>query len=207
MDAMLKTPTSPPDNERDAQGEASSDLAEARMRQALEKLSAGAPPSRTGGFSAGHLGAKPARHRYVQDGEVIVEHATATRGRGAGSGPAPVAGPEARFTELQAALATERAAREQAERAQERALVTARALETRLKHTEVALREALDQAGARETELTALRAELRKHVARREAEQETALAREPEPVKWWIKNGPVAKRAVRRTKQLSLIHI
>ena len=55
-----------------------------------------------------------------------------------------------RFAELQAALATERAAREQAERGQERALSTARALETRLKHTEVALREALDQAGARE---------------------------------------------------------
>ena len=184
------------------------------MRQALEKLSSGAAPSRSSGFPSGQIGAKAARHRYVQDGEVVVEHATGTRGRGAGIGPAQGNGPELRFAELQAALATERAAREQAERGQERALSTARALETRLKHTEVALREALYQAGAREAELAAARAELREHAERQAAALAAVPATpvpveeatdgdgdEPEPVKWWLTSKPAVKRAPRRSKQ------
>lgn len=161
-DAMLKRTMLHTSGERGAQsgGEPSLDLDEARMRQALEKLSSGGAPSRTGGFPPGQIGAKTARHRYVQDGEVVVEHATGSRGRGFGSGSAQPAVSEPRFTELQAALATERAAREQAERGQERAISSARALETRLKHTEVSLREALDQVGVRETELEAVRADL-----------------------------------------------
>ena len=175
------------------------------MRQALEKLSSGAAPSRSGSFPQGQIGAKAARHRYVQDGEVIVEHASGTRTRGIG--PAQPAGSEPRFTELQAALATERAAREQAERGQERALATARALETRLKHTEVALREALDQVSAREAALAAAQAEVREHVARQAAErvavptEEPADQDEPEPVKWWLTSKPVTKRAPRRFRQ------
>ena len=184
------------------------------MRQALEKLSSGTAPSRSGGFPPGQIGAKAARHRYVQDGEVVVEHATGTRGRGAGPGSPQGPGAEPRFAELQAALATERAAREQAERGQERAAVTARALETRLKHTEVALREALDQAAVREAELTAARTELRERVARQAVEhaarqavevavvpvEEPDVGDEPEPVKWWLTSKQGVKRAPRRAK-------
>ncbi len=213
--------------ERDAQsgGDPSLDLDEARMRQALEKLSSGGAPSRTSGFPPGQIGAKTARHRYVQDGEVVVEHATGSRGRGFGSGPAQPAVSESRFTELQAALATERAAREQAERGQERAISSARALETRLKHTEVSLREALDQVGVRETELEAVRADLaaaqaelraqaevraqaeaRERAAREAVEpsevvpDETASDQdEPEPVKWWLTSRPAVKPVAKRT--------
>lgn len=220
-DAMLKRTMLHTSGEHGAQsgGEPSLDLDEARMRQALEKLSSGGPPSRAGGFPPGQIGAKTARHRYVQDGEVVVEHATGSRGRGLGSGSAQPTVSEARFTELQAALATERAAREQAERGQERAMSSARALETRLKHTEVSLREALDQVGVRETELEAVRADLataqaelraqaeaRERAVREAAEQSEVVSDEiasdqdePEPVKWWLTSRPAVKPAAKRT--------
>lgn len=172
------------------------------MRQALEKLSAGSPAVRSGGSSSPGYGlGKPARHRYVQDGEVVVEHAAGSRARGPGISVMPATGPEPRFTELQAALATERAAREQAERAQERAQQAVRALETRLKHTEVAFREAVGEAEARTAEAAALRAELANLAAQRAAEQAPALAEEAEPVKWWIRSKPVAVRASRERKR------
>ena len=178
--------------------DASPDLDEARIRQALDKLSGGVSRSaRThGGPSASFSVGKPARHRYVQDGEVVVEHAAVPKRRGPEGSTQPAHDP--RLAEAQAQLAAERTARERAERLLERAQTAVHELETRLGHSEAALRETRALSAKQEADIEALRASLAKRAARAEAAQ-AAPAREPEPVKWWLSSKPSPKPARRTT--------
>lgn len=188
--------------------DASPDLDEARIRQALDKLSGGASrsPRTHSGASAGFGAGKPARHRYVQDGEVIVEHAAVPKRRGP-EGVAPPAH-DPRLAEAQAQLAAERTARERAERVLERAQTAVRELETRLGHSDAALREARALSAKHEAEIEALRTTLAGHAARTEAQQvaraeaqQAASAKEPEPVKWWLNSKPAPKLARRAARK------
>lgn len=182
--------------------DASPDLDEARIRQALDNLSGGASrsPRTHGGASAGFGAGKPARHRYVQDGEVIVERAAVPKRRGPEGSPQPTHDP--RLAEAQALLATERTGRERAERTLERAQTAVRELETRLGHSEAALGEARALSAKQKAEIESLRAALaeRAAVAERTARAKAppaAPAKEPEPVKWWLSSKPAPKPARR----------
>lgn len=181
--------------------DASPDLDEARIRQALDKLSGGASrsPRTHGGASAGFGAGKPARHRYVQDGEVVVEHATVPKRRGPEGVAQPVHDP--RLAETQAQLAAERTARERAERTLERAQTAVRELETRLGHSEAALREAREMSAQREREIEPLRAALADYTAQA-AMPQAAPAKEPEPVKWWLSSKPAPKQTRRAAPKI-----
>lgn len=199
---MLKRATLPADAGPATQDRDNTpDLDEARIRQALDKLSGGVSrsPRTQGGPSAGFGAGKPARHRYVQDGEVIVEHAAVHKRRGP-EGSAPPAAHDPRLAETQAQLAAERTLRERAERTLERAQAGLRELETRLGHSEASLREARELSAKREIEMESLRTAIAEHAARL-AELQPAPAKEPEPVKWWLSSKPLPKPARRAAQR------
>ncbi len=208
---MLKRATLPSNAGPATQGDRDTapDLDETRIRQALDKLSGGASrsPRMQGVLQAGYGNGKPARHRYVQDGEVVVERAAVPKRRGPEGAAPPAHDP--RLAEAQAQLATERTVRERAERMLERAQVSVRELETRLGHSDAALREARALSGKQEAELESLRASLADHAARLAAPRPAPARKpkpepgpEPEPVKWWLNSKPEPKPARRaaRTK-------
>ena len=108
----------------------------------------------------GSLPTRP-RHRFVQDSEVPVALVGRQRPQDADTSPAALTG---RGT-IEAALHQERAARERAERSLQEALVTARDLQTKLGHAELAQREASETAQAARDAADALRAAHQEHEA------------------------------------------
>ena len=120
------------------------------------------------------------RRRFVQDGEVPVTviHPRPRQGLEA-LGPArPGVSPLERAESAEAALATERTAREQAERALREAQATILDLRTKQGHAELARAEAADAAEALRVELATQRQELAETRAALAA-AETARARAP----------------------------
>ena len=171
--------------------DAGSAQAEQRMRQSLERL--GGRPAERGGFVA----ARPRRHGFVQDGQVVVEQAR----RRPRLEPQPV--PE----QPEGPRGAEQAAR--LERALQEARAHARASQTRLGHLELELSDAAQRARTAEETIVGLRAELAARAAqiesqaaeldrlRRHAERRAARADQvagtagdaegqPEPVQWWL---------------------
>lgn len=154
------------------------DDAESQMRKALGLLGEtprhrpeperSEPPARTGGTLSMFGGAH--RRRFVQDGDVPVTVLRREPGHEAGSprvAAAAAAVPGNRLQRVEAALATETAAREKAERALQETQSALRDLQTKIGHAELARREAQDalrreQAAGAEAQaaLTALNAEL-----------------------------------------------
>jgi hypothetical protein len=164
---------------------------EARMRQALG-LRDGAPSPRPPQRREPEHGGR----RFVKDGDVPVVVLTRDRG-------ADASAPVSRVAAAEAALRTERTARERAERSLHESGAALQALQTRLAHAELAHREALAaERAAREAAEQALaeaRAQLEARPApapeepraARQPRRITATAtgnpeREPEPVKWWL---------------------
>lgn len=171
---------------------------EARMREALGLRSDGTRvtpvahrPDRQPDFGSG-----PARrHRFVQEGEIPVE--VATLRDHAPRGPTP------RHRVDDAALAAEKLAREQAERAFSELSERLREVQTKLGHAELARDEAMAMATARLHEIEVLRAQASepppapaRRVAKPRVKAEPGVVRPrgrpkaPKPVKWWIKGTP-----------------
>ncbi|MBN9511602.1 MAG: hypothetical protein J0I21_21140 [Alphaproteobacteria bacterium] len=169
---------------------------EARMRQALGLRDGGSTPRPPQRREPEHGG-----RRFVKDGDVPVVVLTRDRG-------ADASAPVSRVAAAEAALRTERTARERAERALHESATALQALQTRLAHAELAHREALAaERAARETAEQALaeaRALLEARPAPAPAEERRPATpptrvppkprrpaaanpeREPEPVKWWL---------------------
>ncbi len=143
---------------------------EARMREALGLRSDGTriPPSQTNRpeRTPDHGPGAPRRHRFVQEGEVPVE--VMSLREHSGRGYTPAFGFRQRG-EDPAALAAERTAREQAERALAEANDRMRELQTKFGHAELARDEALALASRRQTQIEALQTELRDSAAREAA--------------------------------------
>jgi hypothetical protein len=159
---------------------------EARMREALGLRSNGTriPPSQNNrpDRTIDHSPGAPRRHRFVQEGEVPVEVMSLREHSGRGSTPA--AGFRQRG-EDPAALAAERTAREQAERALAEAADRMRELQTKFGHAELARDEALALAMRQQTQIEALQTALRDNAAReaaREAVRETVREQPATPV-------------------------
>jgi hypothetical protein len=162
---------------------------EARMRLALGRLgpqaasSPGRPSSRAGAAQTG----PQRRSRFARDGEVLVEHVPA---------PNRTAG------DAQRELAAERAARQVTEQAFTDAKATIASLQAALARSEQAIRAAPEAVEEREAAMGALRADLRRAAAERDAIQaaEADLMRQakprrvqasrksqpPQPVRWWL---------------------
>jgi hypothetical protein len=147
---------------------------EDRMRRALEQLGGGSSPggrSQAGAASAHEVFPSSRKHRFVQDGDVVVTHVQSRRDRSGRSAPgvAPAASaPESRRQVTPDALAEERGLRLRAERAAQEAQGVVGTLQTKLRHCEIALGEARDATQAQvqlhaET-VAKLQAELQAHV-------------------------------------------
>jgi outer membrane biosynthesis protein TonB len=193
---------------------------EARMREALGLRSDGTRIPSSHGHrperQLDHGTGNPRRHRFVQEGEVPVEVMTlrdhSTRSPG-GLGSAP------RHRVDETALAAERMAREQAERAFADMTERLREVQTKLGHAELARDEALALAARRQTQIDAMLAAPppepvpapaptptptptppvappapRKVKAKTAATPRPRVPRQkaPKPVKWWIKSSPSA---------------
>ncbi len=181
---------------------------EARMREALGLRSDGtrmpSPHGHRPERQLDHATGSPRRHRFVQEGEVPVEVMTLrdhnTRSPG-GLGSIP------RHRVDESAMAAERMAREQAERAFAELTERLREIQTKLGHAELARDEALALAARRQTQIDALLAVPPPEpappppppvvVATPPRKAKTATPRPrvprqkaPKPVKWWIKSTP-----------------
>jgi hypothetical protein len=177
---------------------------EARMREALGLRTDGTRVTASPGHRPDRIidhGGNPRRHRFVQEGEVPVEVMSLP-----GRGPAA---PRHRIDET--ALAAERLARDQAERAFHDATERLREVQTKLGHAELARDEAIALAAARAEQLEALRqrlsaaeAQLAQQAQQREAPVRKAAPKPaearprgrqkaPQPVKWWIRSPPAAE--------------
>lgn len=143
------------------------------MRQALG-LAAGRPgqarqprpepqlPKSGSGPSDRSSGTRP-RPRFVQDGDVPVTRVGRPRQREADMPAVPSLN---RLAVAEAALATERAERETAERSLQEVRATLRDLQTQLGHTELARREASEAARAAQDGMEVLRTEFQQREAR-----------------------------------------
>jgi hypothetical protein len=154
---------------------------ENRMRQALGLAGSSTTPQQ-------HSDASRQRHRFVTDGEVPVVMSNRQS--------AQAESPRSRIAAIEAALAAERRARSEAERALEEAHTLIQSLRTTLAHAELAHAEMLAaERAAREQAQAAI-------ADRETAEQTVATAvppagtehkaptapkpRKPQPVKWWL---------------------
>jgi hypothetical protein len=163
---------------------------ENRMRQALGLAGSSTTPQQ-------HSDASRQRHRFVTDGEVPVVMLNRQS--------AQAESPRSRIAAIEAALAAERRARSEAERALEEAHTLIQSLRTTLAHAELAHGEALAaERVAREQAQVALQVAI---ADRETAEQKVAAAvppagsdrkaptapkpRKPQPVKWWL---PASRR-------------
>ena len=191
---------------------------EARMREALGLRTNGSRnpagnhrPERI----LDHGSSNPRRHRFVQEGEVPVEVMTLRDH----AGRAPAGAPRHRVDDN--ALAAEKMAREQAERAFHEISERYRELQTKLGHAELARDEALALAARRQSQIDILLAQppaapppvvlpvsslpepeaivvaapapKPRTVTKKTAVAPKTLVKEPQPVKWWIKGAAIAK--------------
>ena len=108
--------------------------------------------------AADHGGGNPRRHRFVQEGEVPVE-VMSLRDHNGRTSSSPSAMPRHRVDE--AAVAAERLAREQAERAYAEISERLRETQTKLGHAELARNEAVALAADRLLQIEALLAQAR----------------------------------------------
>lgn len=192
---------------------------ETAFRQALERLGKGKPRG-PAAPKAPQAKARPVRQadptqrrrKFVQDGDVRVEHHSLTTGR---ASPRVLhAQPEDRgeAEQLRHKIQFEQKLREEAELRLSEAQAQIRSLTTRIGHADVIAAENKTKLAARDAEILSLRAEIYaareeadrlredagRHKARnRVAENRVVLARppqagndeadpnEPEPVKWW----------------------
>lgn len=182
--------SSPPNSSKPAPNTLSNE--EARMRQALG-LHEGAPNPRPPQRREQDHGGR----RFVKDGEVPVVMLSASRDRGG-----DVAAPVNRVAAAEAALKTERAARERAERSLQEALAAVQHLQTQLAHAELAHKEALaaERHGREAAEQVLAAANAAREATAPRSTETTARAspgkprrktggpvqREPQPVKWWL---------------------
>ena len=178
---------------------------EANMRRALGMLggAGGKPrspqaspkPNPDRRPSPAPLSSNPRRHRFVQDGDVPVT--VMRRPEGAPEAPAG-ASPSNRLDAVQALLTAERAQRERADRALDEAQGVIRDLRTKLAHMELAREEALRpkpvEAATEVGAADASPAEIERPARRTRgpgkktmAERAAKPAREPKPIKWWVK--------------------
>ena len=112
------------------------------------------------------------RRRFARDGEVTVVLAQPGSGVGSAHRPAAMAAPPVnRLANAEAALATEQAGRQRAERALMDAQSTIKRLQTQVAHAEMTGREAVEAARRAESDRAAIAAAL-------EAEQAARLAAE-----------------------------
>ncbi len=176
------------------------------MRETLGLGSRGRPASRPQAATA-----PKQRHRFVQDGEVPVTHLSGPRD---GDAAASLRG---RIATLESELEAEHTARLKAEQSAQAYLAQVHALETKLGHVEMSARESValerqarEQAEAELQRVTVARdaavaelsastpqapAKKRAPATPRVAKQKgLARAKEPQPVKWWIRK-PQAKTA------------
>jgi hypothetical protein len=183
---------------------------EARMREALGLRTDGSRmpisnhrPERV----LDHGSNNPRRHRFVQEGEVPVEVMTLRDHAGrAANAPSNIS----RHRVDDNALATEKMAREQAERACHELSERYRELQTKLGHAELARDEALAIAARRQTQIDILLAQpsapppapilpepapaeiapparKTKSAIKKTVRAPRVQVKEPQPVKWWIK--------------------
>jgi len=198
---------------------------ESAFRQALERLGKGKPAPRNAGG-----GNKPAqakqrpprqadptqrRRKFVQDGEVRVEHQSLVTGRATPRVMHAQQEDRSETDHLRHKVQFELKLREQAELRLSEAQAQIRSLTTRIGHADVIAAEHKEKLATRDAEMLALRAELytareeiaqlREELSRQKSRQRTAEARptptpapapamtqeteqdEPEPVKWWLR--------------------
>lgn len=193
---------------------------ETAFRQALERLGKGKPRSSGTPTKAPQAKARPVRQadptqrrrKFVQDGDVRVEHHSLTTGR---ASPRVLhAQPEDRgeTEQLRHKIQFEQKLREEAELRLSEAQAQIRSLTTRIGHADVIAAEHKTKLAERDAEILSLRAEL--YAAREEADRlreeasrhrarnrvtenriapaappqtgdDAADPNEPEPVKWW----------------------
>jgi hypothetical protein len=207
---LFLSPSSDQDSSDQPQGEA-------RMREALGLRTDGTRVTPTVTHrperQMDHGGGNPRRHRFVQEGEVPVEVMSL---RDHSSRAANGAGSSTRHRVDENALAAERLAREQAERAFAEISERYRELQTKLGHTELARDEALALAARRQSQIDLLLAQpppapIVIHAPAPQAAPATAdtpklrkaktaaaprprgRVKAPQPVKWWIKSSPASE--------------
>ncbi|WP_183479015.1 hypothetical protein [Komagataeibacter kakiaceti] len=193
---------------------------ESAFRQALERLGKGksAPRGAGGGKTAqpkqrAPRQADPTRRRkFVQDGDVRVEHQSLVTGRATPRAMHAQQEDRSETEHLRHKIQFELKLREQAELRLSEAQNQIRSLTTRIGHADVIAAEHKEKLASREAEMLALRAELfnareesaqlREELNRQKAKPraaetprpaETAVETndtapgEPEPVKWWLR--------------------
>ncbi|AHI26047.1 hypothetical protein [Komagataeibacter swingsii] len=195
---------------------------ESAFRQALERLGKGKPaPRSAGGVKTPAAKARPARQadptqrrrKFVQDGDVRVEHHSLATGRATPRAIHAQQEDRGEIEHLRHKVQFEQKLREQAELRLSEAQAQIRSLTTRIGHADVIAAEHKDRLAARDAELLAARADLfnareensqlREEVTRLKSRQRTVETRptpaqattpqdetpadEPEPVKWWLR--------------------
>ncbi|KAB8124766.1 hypothetical protein D3W54_11885 [Komagataeibacter medellinensis] len=211
----------PKEEERNASRE---EVNESAFREALERMGKNRPaPARgTGGGKPKQQQQRPARQvetvqrrrKFVQDGDVRVEHHSLSTGRATPRAMHAQQEDRSETDQLRHKVQFEQKLREQSELRLSEAQAHIRSLTTRIGHADVIAAEHKDKLAAKEAEMLALRAEL--YAAREEtaqlreelnrhktrtrstaenrpapASQPAAAASpaeaEPEPVKWWLR--------------------
>lgn len=155
-------------------------------------------------------GGNPRRHRFVQEGEIPVE-VVSLRDHSSRAAGGPAGAPRHRIDEN--ALAAERLAREQAERAFAELSDRYRELQTKLGHAELARDEAVALAARRQSQIDLLLAQpppapviihapappaatvppaapKARKVKAAATPRPRGRVKAPKPVKWWIKSAP-----------------
>nr|WP_255673881.1 hypothetical protein [Komagataeibacter sp. FNDCF1] len=199
---------------------------ETAFRQALERLGKGKPaPARSaGGGNAKSRPQRPARQvetvqrrrKFVQDGDVRVEHQSLSPGRTTPRAMHAQQEDRSETEQLRHKVQFEQKLREQSELRLAEAQAQIRSLTTRIGHADVIAAEHKNSLAAKEADMQALRAELyalreenthlREELNRQKARQRTTDSRpvatkaapppasdsvaeeaEPEPVKWWLR--------------------
>lgn len=195
---------------------------ESAFRQALERLGKGKPaPRGAGGAKTPAPKARPARQadptqrrrKFVQDGDVRVEHHSLATGRATPRAIHAQQEDRGEIEQLRHKVQFEQKLREQAELRLSEAQAQIRSLTTRIGHADVIAAEHKGKLAAQDTELLAVRAELfnareensqlreeltrlksrqravetRSTPAQAAAPQDETPADEPEPVKWWLR--------------------
>lgn len=213
----------PKEEERNASRE---EVNESAFREALERMGKNRPtPARGTGGGKPKQQQRPARQvetvqrrrKFVQDGDVRVEHHSLSTGRATPRAMHAQHEDRSEADQLRHKVQFEQKLREQSELRLSEAQAHIRSLTTRIGHADVIAAEHKEKLAAREAEMLALRAELyaareesaqlREELNRHKARTRTTESRpapanpsaasapasakpeeaEPEPVKWWLR--------------------
>ena len=193
---------------------------ESAFREALERMGKDRPtPARGPGGGKPKQQQRPARQvetvqrrrKFVQDGDVRVEHQSLTAGRATPRAMHAQQEDRSETEQLRHKVQFEQKLREHSELRLSEAQAQVRSLTTRIGHADVIAAEHKDKLAAKDAEMLALRAELyaareentqlREELNRQKTRQRTVESRpapagpaatapdtgEPEPVKWWLR--------------------